>query len=123
MKPFIATQLRILRESNHLTQKDMGHILHVQRQTYCNYEAGIRTPSLDSLVLVAQHFHVTLDSILSPDARDLPKQSSSYLYSHRDSIRLSQCEHQILKNIQELSSADQEKVMAFILFIKQQHDI
>ena len=123
MKSFLAKQLRSLRKANNLTQEDMSQILHVQRQTYCNYEAGIRTPSLDSLIMLAQYFHVTLDSILYPNDSDFVKQSEPYLYNKKESVRLSHYEHQILKNMQELSCTDQEKVMDFILFIKEHKDL
>lgn len=123
MKPAIATQLRALRKSRNLTQEDMSHILHVCRQTYANYETGIRTPSLDSLILLAQHFHVTLDSILCPDCSAYFQQSTPCLSAKKEYVRLSHYEHQILKNTQELSFTEQEKVMAFIRFIKEHKDL
>ena len=123
MKPIIATQLRVLRKSKNLTQKDMSRILHVRRQTYSNYEAGIRTPSLESLLLLAQYFHVTLDFFLCPDYSFPFEQTTSCLPTQKEFIRLSRYERQILKSTQELTSTEQEKVMAFIRFIKEHKDI
>ncbi len=119
MKPVIAARLRELRKSKNLTQEEMSQILHVRRQTYANYEAGIRTPSLDSLILLAQHFHVTLDFLLCPECSSYVEPAASCLSSKKESSRLSSYERQILKDTQELTSAEQKQVMAFIRFIKQ----
>ncbi len=119
MKPIIATRLRALRKSKNLTQKEMSQILHVRRQTYANYEAGIRTPSLDSLILLAQYFHVTLDFLLCPDCSSYFESTTPCLSPKKESIRLSSYERQILKDTQELTSTEQEQVMAFIRFLKE----
>ena len=39
--------LRVLRTARGYTQAYMGHKLHIQRQSYCNYENGQRSPSLE----------------------------------------------------------------------------
>ena len=119
----IGNRLRALRKSRHLTQEDMSQILHVCRQTYSNYEAGIRTPSLDSLIFLAQYFHVTLDFLLCSDSSVYSTQTTPCLSMKKEFVRLSHYERRILKITQELSSDEQEKVMAFLCFIKEHKDI
>lgn len=56
--------LKNLREKFDLKQSEMAKIMRVSRVSYCNYENGINEPSLESLILVADYFHVSVDYLL-----------------------------------------------------------
>lgn len=60
--------LKNLREKFNLKQADMAKIMHVSRVSYCNYENDVNQPSLDSLILLADYFHVSVDYILGRNA-------------------------------------------------------
>ena len=60
----ILSKLREIRETRGLTQTQMSKIMRVSRVSYCNYENGINEPSLESLILVADYFHVSVDYLL-----------------------------------------------------------
>lgn len=65
MKTMMSTlNLKNLREKFDLKQSEMAKIMHVSRVSYCNYENGINEPSLESLILVADYFHVSVDYLL-----------------------------------------------------------
>lgn len=58
-------RLRLLRTQAQMTQEELAAKLFVTRQAVSNYEQGIRYPSLDTLVRIAQLFGVSLDELLS----------------------------------------------------------
>lgn len=54
-----------LRKSKNLTQKELAKILNVSNTTLSQYENGIRVPSDDIKIKIANYFNVTLDYLLS----------------------------------------------------------
>ena len=57
-------RLRDLREYNDLTQKKVGDILHITQTNYSAYERGKRTMPVEYLILLADHYGVTLDYLV-----------------------------------------------------------
>ena len=60
----LARNLRFLRKKNHLNQEDLANMLSISRQAYCNYENSSRTPDIENLVILAAHFHISLDQLI-----------------------------------------------------------
>lgn len=60
----INEKLKELRLQNNLTQTDMAKILNISRSTYNNYEQKIATPSLETILKLADYFHTTTDNLL-----------------------------------------------------------
>ena len=56
-----------LRKSTGKKQSDVAQACHITRQTLSNYERGTRIPDLDTLVLLADYYHVSVDSIIRSD--------------------------------------------------------
>ena len=50
-----------LREEKQITQSQLGEFLHLNQRTISNYENGIRFPSEDILISIADYFEVSLD--------------------------------------------------------------
>ena len=50
IKSFLASRMRSLRKAKHLTQGDVASQLHIERQTYSNYENSTRTPPLETVI-------------------------------------------------------------------------
>lgn len=67
----LADNLRYLRKQNKLTQKDLSEMLSISRQAYSNYETNKRTPDLDSLLYLAQFYHVNLDALVLGNLKSL----------------------------------------------------
>ena len=57
--------LRVLRTARGYTQAYMGHKLHIQRQSYCNYENGQRSPSLEITSSIAVILGVDLNTLIT----------------------------------------------------------
>ena len=59
--------LKRLRTSCNLTQKEMADKLGMNQQTYANYETGRREPDFDTLKEIASYFNVSIDFLLDID--------------------------------------------------------
>lgn len=59
-----AERLRELRTEKKLRLIDVGNAIGTTLRTICNYEAGTREPSLDTLIALCTYFGVTSDYLL-----------------------------------------------------------
>jgi DNA-binding XRE family transcriptional regulator len=65
MEQKLSDQLRMTRMSCNLTQQQVADRLEIDRSTYTYYETGKTTPSIFTLMKLAEIFQVPIDSILS----------------------------------------------------------
>ncbi len=56
-----ATRFAELRADNDIKQKDLAKLLNVSVSAVSHYEKGLNTPDLESLIILADHFGVSLD--------------------------------------------------------------
>ncbi len=56
-------RLRDLREDNDLTQIECARIAYISKNSYIRYERGERTLPLDTAILFAKYYNVSLDYI------------------------------------------------------------
>lgn len=57
-------QLRSIRKTCNLTQQQVADELEIDRSTYAYYETGKTTPSIFTLMKLAQLYQVSIDNIL-----------------------------------------------------------
>lgn len=57
-------KLKEAREKKKIKQSEIALILNTTQQTISSYESGIRKPSLDRLIELAQILDVTLDDLV-----------------------------------------------------------
>lgn len=57
-------RLKGLREDKDLAQWELAEKLNITRSALANYETGLREPSFDILIKIADYFNVTLDYLL-----------------------------------------------------------
>ena len=63
MKISYSNRIRALREDNDLNQTSIAQLLNVGQKTYSDYELGkIRIP-IDSLIVLAKFYNVSMDYI------------------------------------------------------------
>jgi len=60
----VGTELKRLRLQMGLTQEQLGEALNLSKQALSGYENGRRSPSIDTLIKVADFFNVSLDELL-----------------------------------------------------------
>lgn len=53
--------LKSLREKEKLTQQEMADILNITQSSYQKYEKGSREPNMETLLIIAEYFNVSLD--------------------------------------------------------------
>ena len=56
-------RIRILREDTNKTQTDIAALLNVGQRTYCDYELGKTRIPVDSLIILAKLYNVSMDYI------------------------------------------------------------
>ena len=60
----LATKLKELRKAHSYTQDYVAGALGVVRQTYANYETGLRTPNYETLFKLSGLYGVSLDDLM-----------------------------------------------------------
>jgi len=56
-------RIRALREDHNLTQLHVANLLHVGQKTYSDYELGKTRIPLDSMIVLAKYYGVSMDYI------------------------------------------------------------
>jgi transcriptional regulator with XRE-family HTH domain len=57
-------RLRSLRQSHDLTLEQLANELKLVKQTIGNWEKGVRAPSLEASIALAEYFNVSLDYLV-----------------------------------------------------------
>lgn len=57
-------QIKTLRTKNNLTQEQLAQKLNVTRQAISNWENNRNLPDLETLLVIAQLFHLSLDELI-----------------------------------------------------------
>lgn len=65
-KKSLGLKLLALRQANGLTQKQLCEDLNMGRSTYSYFETGSRVPDIETLLLIAQYYQVSLDELVNP---------------------------------------------------------
>ena len=58
-----AERIRALREDNDKTQAEIAKLLKIGQRTYCDYELGKTRIPVDSLIILAKLYDVSMDYI------------------------------------------------------------
>ena len=56
-------RIRELREDHHLTQQKIADLLNIGQRTYSDYESGKTRIPIDSILVLARYYKVSLDYI------------------------------------------------------------
>lgn len=64
MKLNLAENLQLLRKKNRLSQEELADKLSISRQAVSKWESGQSTPDLNKLIILAELYNVTIDSLL-----------------------------------------------------------
>lgn len=73
---YLAQNLKYLREKNGETQKDISKLLSVigygfSEMSVSRYESGECEPELKKVILLVEHFNVTIDDLLTVDMKNV----------------------------------------------------
>jgi transcriptional regulator with XRE-family HTH domain len=56
-------RIREIREDSSMTQQKVANLLHVGQRTYADYESGKTRIPIDSLLILAKYYDVSVDYI------------------------------------------------------------
>ncbi len=84
---YFDSNIRFLRNRKKLTQDQLSIALEIKRSTLNNYENGISGPSIQSLILLSDYFHVAIDTLLRVDMSKL-RESQLYELEHGQDVFL-----------------------------------
>ena len=56
-------RIREIREDNSLTQQKVADLLNIGQRTYADYESGKTRIPIDSLLILAEYYNVSMDYI------------------------------------------------------------
>lgn len=66
-KTKIGINIRNLRKAYGETQKELGNIIGVADTTISMYESGTNIPDMETLQMLAEHYLITVEALLSDD--------------------------------------------------------
>lgn len=124
-KKSLGIKLLELRQSHDLTQKQLCESLNIGRSTYSYYETGRRIPDVETLLLIARYYHVSLNELVMDSVSDniLEKTDTDYsdiqILHHLISknipvefvMELSKADFDFLKNYKELSDTNRAELL------------
>jgi len=84
---YFDSNIKFLRSRKKLTQDQLSVALEIKRSTLNNYENGISGPSIQSLVILSDYFHVAIDTLLRVDLAKL-RESQLYELEHGQDVFL-----------------------------------
>ncbi len=84
---YFDSNIKFLRARKKLTQDQLSVALEIKRSTLNNYENDISGPSIQSLIILSDYFHVAIDTLLRVDLAKL-RESQLYELEHGQDVFL-----------------------------------
>jgi transcriptional regulator with XRE-family HTH domain len=91
----LSSRLKQLRLTRGLTQEQLGKMIHVTKVSICCYESGTRTPTLDTLIDLADSLNTPLSYLLGTDALAISDENKS------DTINVAKDEMELIKELRK----------------------
>lgn len=99
-------RLKELREEYALTQTQLAKELGFAQRTISNWENNISDPNIQTLIILSNYFHVTIDYLIGKDQAVLTEENSIENISNE--------ERELLKDIRSLTPAQQSQVAGYV---------
>lgn len=123
----IMKKIKKLRIENGFSQKEIANLLHISSQAYGNYENNKREPDLNTIILLARIFNVSLDFLVDHyNQKVLSKDFELKDAPHVAKERLSQPLSDFIKKLKSYNIADEqfsalseEQIKIIVAIIKQ----
>lgn len=96
----IAQRLRKIREDEGLSRPELSKVLGKPLNTIFNYETEARTPSLDYVLKISEHFNIPVSYILGTGVENAPD--------------LTKKELELIEKYRALKKPDREKIDTII---------
>lgn len=119
----LGLKLLELRQEHNLTQKQLCKELNIGRATYSYFETGNRLPDIDTLLLIAQYYGISIDELLSNKTTNnndaFTKSQTDIQLAHHfkskhipieDVLELSKSEFDFLREYKKLTPENKEEI-------------
>ena len=80
-------RLKICRTERSLTQRELAGTLGITDRSYQRYESGEREPNIDILIIIAQHFAVSVDYLVGYSDNSNHAKSSGDNYTNAANMK------------------------------------
>ena len=114
------------RKLNNYTQKEIGKYLNIERQTYSNYERGVRTPDMSTLSRLAQLYHISMDELLIPEPDPDDHIPASVQEGQapfgQNRMQLSGREARLIMDYRSLPDPLKDNLLRYLRFLKSESD-
>lgn len=87
---YLPQNIKYLREKKGEMQKDIADLLSVSKQTASVYEKGEIEPDIAKLIMLADHFEITIDDLIRKDLRPAKPMCADNLKYLREKYEMSQ---------------------------------
>ena len=74
----LGKRIKEQRKKLNLTQEQLGELINVTKVSICCYEKGTRTPTLETLQVLAEIFNVDINYLLGNDSYQVAEEGSKY---------------------------------------------
>lgn len=102
---FFDSNIKFLRSRKKLTQDQLSTAIEIKRSTLNNYENGISGPSIQSLILLSDYFHIAVDTLLRIDLSKL-RESQLYELEHGQNVFLKGSNLRVLATTVDIQNRD-----------------
>lgn len=104
----LSLKLLELRQEHNLTQKELCAKLNISRTNYSYFENGRRVPDVDTLLLIAEFYGVSLDELVTSTHSAINKSKEDMTAYDLEIVlvRHLQSKHIPLEDVMQLSKAD-----------------
>lgn len=104
----ISLKLLELRQEHNLTQKQLCENLNISRSVYSYFECGRRIPDIDTLLMFAEYYRISLDELVvgSSIETNTPIKDTSAYDLGIALVRHLQSKHIPIENVMQLSKSD-----------------
>ena len=110
LKLFIMIRLKELREEYALTQTQLAKELGFTQNIISKWEKGRIEPNIQTLVILSNYFHVTIDYLIGKDNSVLTEENSIEIITDE--------EKELLKEFKDLSQTQKYQVTGYIQGLK-----
>jgi len=97
-------RMKELRESRKTSQQSMSFVCNVSQTMISKYELGQAEPDIQTLILIAKHFSVTVDYLIGISDDKMPI----------DTVSMFDDEKEIMYDYKQLDEVNKAKASAFI---------
>lgn len=104
--------IKNIRESKNLTQKDVAKKINIPYQTYNHYETGRNEPDIESLIKLADFFGCSIDYLVGREDED----GAIMIYGNQ----LSKDENQLIDKLRSLPDIKKKIAYKYIDFLSEE---